>query len=95
MEAEVLVVSIKPFVDGVGFAAGVALDQPAFSLDDRRVGRLAGELWSDEHFDADGAHLELASHRDSGSAREERVVVEAHLANEHAVVLDHVMVVCK
>ena len=93
MEVEVLIVAVEPGVDRIGLAGGLALHDSAVAFDNRGVDRLLGELWRDEDFNADPPILQLASRLDSGAAREVRVVLEAHLTDQHAVVFNHVLVI--
>lgn len=94
VEIEILVVAIEPSVDGVGFTRGLALHDAALAFDDGRVDRLAHELGRNENFDTDASVFQLASRLHSRPACEIRVVLEAHFADQHSVVLDHVLVVC-
>lgn len=95
IQVEILVVAIQPGVSGVRLAGGLALHDATFAFDERRVGGLPDEFRWDKNFDADPPVFQLAGRLDTSTTREIRVILQAHLTNEHAVVLDHVLIICK
>ena len=90
---QVLVISVDPSVDWIRFAGGSAFQGGRFAFHDARVGRLTHEFRRNEDFDADAPVLQLAGRLDARAAREESVVLGAHLSDQHAVVLDDVIVI--
>lgn len=94
MEVQVLIVPVEPGVDGIGLAGGLALHDSTFALHQGGVDGLLGELGRDEDFHSNPTVLQLARRLDSSPASEVRVVLQAHLPDEHAVVLNHVLVIC-
>ena len=89
-----MVVAVEPGVNRIRFAGSVALEHSRLALDDRRVHRFTNKFGRDEYFNPNAPFVQLAGRLHSSAASKVSVVLQTHFADQHAVVLDHVLVVC-